>query len=105
MFKEQMLKVLYSPLPAKSADVQGADVKGAVFTAPRNMTAMKLMSRAARYMQSARFRPVGRQPELGGRKKDEGGALKRVVRGNKVGPTAQGMSNYDHRVAPTVDFS
>src|ERR1700730_6816216 len=40
----------------------------------------------------ARFRPGGRQPELGGRKKDEDG-------------TQRWMSNYDHRVALTVDFS
>jgi len=48
------------------------------------------MSRAAANMRSARFRPGGRQPELGGRKKGEGGTLKLVVRGNKAGPSAQG---------------
>jgi hypothetical protein len=37
--------------------------------------------------------------------KDEGGALKLVSRGNKAGPSPQGMSNNDHRVAITVDFS
>jgi len=31
------------------------------------------------------FRLVGRQPELGGWKKDEGGARNLVVRGNNVG--------------------
>jgi hypothetical protein len=36
--------------------------------------------------------------------KDEGGALKLVPRGNKAGPSRQGMS-YDYRVAITVDFS
>jgi hypothetical protein len=69
------------------------------------VTAVKLMSRAAADMRSARFRPGGRQPELGGRKKDEGGTRKLVVRGNKAGAFAQGMPNNDHRVALTVDFS
>jgi hypothetical protein len=68
---------------------------------PRNVTAVKMMSR----MRSARFWPGGRQPELGGRKKDEGGTLKLVVRGNNAGAFAQGMPNNDHRVALTVDFS
>ena len=43
---------------------------------PRNVTAVKLMSRTAAIYEVCTFRPVGRQPELGGRKKDEGGALK-----------------------------
>jgi hypothetical protein len=71
----------------------------------RNVTAVELMSRRYGYMGSAGFRPGGRQPELGGRKKDEGGTLKLVVRGNKAGAFAQGMPNNDHRVALTVDFS
>ena len=29
----------------------------------------------------------------------------RLPRGNKAGPSPQGMSNNDHRVAITVDFS
>ena len=45
-------------------------------------------------MRSARFRPGGRQPELGRRKKDEGGTLKLVVRGKAA--FAQGMPNNDH---------
>ena len=72
---------------------------------PRNVTAVELMSRRYGYMGSARFRPGGRQAELGDRKKDEGGTLKLVVRGNKAGAFAQGMPNNDHRVALTVDFS
>jgi len=72
---------------------------------PRNETTVKMMSRAAANMRSARFWPGGRQPELGGRKKDEGGTLKLVVRGNNAGAFAQGMPNNDHRVALTVDFS
>ena len=50
--------------------------------------------------EPAPFRPVGRQPELGGRKKDEGAALKLVVRRNKAGPS--GMSNYDHNLSLLV---
>ena len=44
-----------------------------------------------------------RQPELGGLKKDEGGTLKLVP--GETTSSGQGMPNYDHRVALTVDFS
>jgi hypothetical protein len=52
---------------------------------PRKVTAVKRMSRAAPKYEVGAFRPVGRQPELGGLKKARGGALKPVVRGNKAG--------------------
>ena len=56
------------------------------FTVPRNVTAVKLMSRTAAIYEVCAF-PARRttQPDLGGRKKDEGGTLKLVVRGNKAG--------------------
>ena len=56
---------------------------------PRNVTAVKRMSRAAAIYEVCAFRPVGRQGELGGRKKDEAGALKLVVRRNKAGPSGE----------------
>jgi hypothetical protein len=71
---------------------------------PRNVTAVKMMSRRYDRWGLPVFDP-GRQLELGGRKKDECGTLKLVVRGNKAAPSAQGMSNNDHRVTLTVDFS
>jgi hypothetical protein len=52
---------------------------------PRKVTAVKRMSDADAKYEACAFRPVGRQPELGGLKKTRGGALNPVVRGNKAG--------------------
>jgi hypothetical protein len=71
---------------------------------PRNVTAVILMSRRYDIWGLPVF---GRADDSLSwwSEKDEGGTLKLVVRGNKAGPSAQGMSNNDHRVALTVDFS
>ena len=45
---------------------------------------MRLMSRAAAIYEVYVFPAQERQPELGGLKKDEGGTLKFVLRGNNV---------------------
>jgi len=42
------------------------------------------MSRADKIYEVCSFPAQERQPELGGLKKDEGGTLKLVARGNKV---------------------
>lgn len=70
---------------------------------PRNVNAVKLMSRTAD-MRSARPSPTGDSLSWVVGNKDEGGALKLVPRGNKAGSSPQGRS-YDYRVAVTVDFS
>ena len=67
----------------QAMNTQSADVQRAGFTVPRNVTAVKPMSRAAAIYEVCAFPAQGRQPELGGRKNDEGGTLKLVVRGNK----------------------
>ena len=51
---------------------------------PPQVTAAKLMSRADAIYEVCAFPAQEQQPELGGLKKDEGGTLKLVVRGNKV---------------------
>ena len=56
---------------------------------PRNVTAVKRMSRAAAIYEVCALRPVGRQGGLGRRKKDEAGALKLVVRRNRAGPSGE----------------
>jgi hypothetical protein len=48
------------------------------------VTAVKLTSRAAAIYEVYVFPAQERQPELGGLKKDEGGTLKLVPRGNNV---------------------
>ena len=48
------------------------------------MTAAKLMSRTDAIYEVCAFPAQEQQPELGGLKKDEGGTLKLVARGNKV---------------------
>jgi hypothetical protein len=48
------------------------------------VTAVKLIGRAAAIYEVCAFPARERQPELGGLKKDEGGTLKLVARGNKI---------------------
>jgi hypothetical protein len=48
------------------------------------VTAVKLMSRTVAIYEVYVFPAQERQPELGGLKKDEGGTLKLVPRGNHV---------------------
>jgi hypothetical protein len=61
------------------------------------------MSHAAAIDEVCAFPAQERQPELGGLKK------KRAEHSNwwpgETRSSAQGMPDYDHRVAPTVDFS
>ena len=63
------------------------DVQRAGFTVTPQRDAVKWMSRAAAIYEVCTFRPLGQQPELDDMKKDEGGAPKPVVRGNKAGPS------------------
>ena len=57
---------------------------------PRNVNSVNLMSRTAD-MRSARPGPSGDSLSWVVGNKDEGGALKLVPRGNKAGPSPQGM--------------
>ena len=70
----------------------------------RNVNAEKLLMSRTADMRSARPDPSGDNLSWVVGNKDEVGALKLVPRGNKVGPSPQGMP-YDCRVAVTVDFS
>jgi hypothetical protein len=69
------------------------------------VTAVELMSRRYDIWGLPVFGPADDSLSWVAGKKDEGGTLKLVVRGNKAGAFAQGMPNNDHRVALTVDFS
>lgn len=71
---------------------------------PRNVNVVNLLMRRTADMRSARPSPTGDSLSLVVGNKDEGGALKLVPRGNKAGPSPQGMP-YDYRVAVTVDIS
>jgi hypothetical protein len=79
---------------------QSADVQRAGLNPPQRDGGETYEPAPLRYMRSARSGPSDDSLSWVVGKKTR---AELVVRGNKAGPS--GMSNYDHRVALTVDFS
>ena len=89
---------------SKKEEAMNTIIKSPEFHRPPPVTAVKRMSRAASIYEDCAFPAQGRQPELGGRKNDEGRNTQ-VGAPGKQGLLFKGFPDHDHRVALTVDFS